>query len=75
MSFNIEHRPKDFTEIIGNQDIIESLESLLKQKNPPHTYLFHGQTGCGKTTFARILANKLDCSEYDVIEINASNNL
>ena len=74
MSFNIKYRPKDFNEIIGNQDIIESLESLLKQKTPPHTYLFHGQTGCGKTTFARILANKLDCSKYDITEINASNN-
>ena len=28
MSFNIEHRPKDFNEIIGNQDIIESLASF-----------------------------------------------
>lgn len=74
MSFNLEYRPQDFEEIIGNLNTIKSLKSILTQKNPPHTYLFFGETGCGKTTFARILAKKLNCSNYDIIEINASNN-
>ena len=73
-AFNIEYRPQDFDEIIGNSDIIESLQSIIQQKNPPHSYLFHGNTGCGKTTIARILARHLGSSQYDIIEINSSNN-
>lgn len=74
MSFNIEYRPKSFDEIIGNKDIINSLISLLNQETQSHVYLFHGNTGCGKTTFARILSKELGSSEYDTIEINAANN-
>ncbi|MCK9281522.1 MAG: AAA family ATPase [Melioribacteraceae bacterium] len=74
MAYNIEFRPKTFNEIIGNRDTVESLQSLLQQKDPPHTFLFSGLTGCGKTTLARIVANELGCSEYDRIELNSSNN-
>ncbi len=74
MGLNIDYRPSTFEEMIGNKDIIESLQSLLQQENKPHTFLFSGLTGCGKTTLARIVANGLGCSEYDRIELNASNN-
>lgn len=74
MPFNIDFRPKTFDEIIGNKDTVESLQSLLQQKDPPHTFLFSGMTGCGKTTLARIVANELGCSEYDRVELNSSNN-
>lgn len=74
MSFNIDNRPKTFDEIIGNRDTVESLQSLLQQKDCPHTFMFYGMTGCGKTTLARIVAHELGCSDYDLIEINISNN-
>lgn len=73
MAYNIEFRPKTFDEIIGNRDTVESLQSLLQQKDPPHTFLFSGLTGCGKTTLARIVANELGCSEYDLMEYNSAN--
>ncbi|MBT7929472.1 AAA family ATPase [Candidatus Peregrinibacteria bacterium] len=69
------HRPQDFKEVIGNKHIVESLESLFDDgKSVAHTFLFHGPSGCGKTTFARIIASKLNCSEFDFVEINAGNN-
>lgn len=75
MGFNVDFRPNDFEDIIGNDSIVLSLKNLLNDKNLiPHTFLFHGKTGCGKTTLARILAKNLNCSQYDLIEINASNN-
>lgn len=74
MPFNIEFRPKTFDEIIGNRETVESLESLLQQKDHPHAFMFYGMTGCGKTTLARIVANVLKCSDYDLVEINMSNN-
>lgn len=74
MSFHIKYRPKDFDEILGNKDTIRSLKALFEKEDVPHTFLFHGSSGCGKTTFARIIANKLGCSDFDFKEINAGNN-
>jgi len=75
MSFHIQYRPKDFNEVVGNKTIVKSLQSLFKHGQlATHVFLFHGESGCGKTTFARIIASKLNCSEHDFMEINAGNN-
>lgn len=74
MSFNIELRPKSLDDFIGNQTIVKSLKSIIESKHPPHTYLFSGPAGCGKTTLARILTNSFGCKESSIIEINSSNN-
>lgn len=65
------HRPKQLDHIYGNEDVIESLEGLLKQKNPPQAYLLSGPSGCGKTTIARIIADKMKAGD-DFIEINSA---
>lgn len=76
MPLHTEYRPKTLDEIVGNIATVKSLTSILnrKKKKIPHTFLFHGASGCGKTTFARIVSNELGCSEHDYIEINAGNN-
>ena len=71
MSLDLKYRPKTFDQIIGNRNIITSLESLLED-DPPHTFLFHGPSGCGKTTIARIIANELGCEGNNLIELNLS---
>lgn len=38
----------------------------------PHTFLFTGPKGCGKTTLARIVASSLKCSDREFTEIDAS---
>jgi DNA polymerase III gamma/tau subunit len=52
--------------------LIRTLTSLLEKENPPHAFLLHGPTGCGKTTIARIIANKLGCKGIDLREINTA---
>ena len=74
MSLYLKHRPKDFDEMIGNEETIKSLESLLQKENRPHTYLFTGASGCGKTTAARICAKRLGAGELSLMELNSSNN-
>lgn len=68
-------RPKIFDEVIGNTAIIKSLKTFVKlpPDRRPHTYMFSGSTGCGKTTLARILANEFCCHSIDLVELNAAN--
>lgn len=68
-----EVRPQTFEEYLGNDAIVDSLKKLLDSASLPHAYLFVGDSGCGKTTIARIFANELGCKGIDFIEINASN--
>ena len=67
-----DYRPKTLEEVFGHKEIKESLKSLFKEKAFPHTFLFSGPSGTGKTTFARIIANMLDAGS-DTIEINIAN--
>lgn len=74
MSLYHKYRPTELSQIKGNSDIISSLEGMFsnKDKEPPHAFLFHGQTGCGKTTIARIIRNMLEVSELDYKEIDSA---
>jgi len=67
------YRPKTFERIIGNTKVVQSLQNMLARGTLPHTILFHGPTGCGKTTLARILRTELQCNDMDFKEINSSN--
>ncbi|KKK87400.1 hypothetical protein LCGC14_2753630, partial [marine sediment metagenome] len=66
-----DYRPEAFKEVYGQEHIVKSIVRLLK-KRPPHSYLFHGPSGVGKTTVARILARELGCSASNLIEIDAA---
>jgi len=75
MSLYLKYRPYDLSQVKGNRDTISSLEGLLaedKIDKCPHTFLLHGQTGCGKTTVGRIIANMLGCVGEDFVEINSA---
>lgn len=73
MSLYIKHRPADFSEIVGNKNTINTLRTAINKKSPPHAYLFIGPPGTGKTTLARISAQKLNCANMDIMELNAAN--
>lgn len=54
-------RPKQFTDMVGQESILRMLGNALEQKRLHHAYLFTGTRGVGKTTIARILARCLNC--------------
>ena len=65
------YRPKELTEIMGNDDLVQSLGSVLRSEvGRPHTFLFQGPSGCGKTTLARITARMLGGGVASIKEKN-----
>ena len=54
-------RPKDFSETVGQEHVLQALMNALETGRLHHAYLFTGTRGVGKTTIARILAKALNC--------------
>ena len=68
------YRPKDFNDIFGQEEVVSSLESSIKNKKIAHAYLFSGGRGSGKTSVARIFAEKIGTKKEDIYEIDAASN-
>lgn len=63
------YRPKLLKEIVGQDDAVRVISKLLKS-GYPHATLLVGPSGCGKTTIARILRDKLECTEEGYQEMD-----
>ncbi|HYP71080.1 MAG TPA: DNA polymerase III subunit gamma/tau [Variovorax sp.] len=59
------HRPKNFTEMVGQEHVVQALANALGTQRLHHAYLFTGTRGVGKTTVSRILAKSLNCQGPD----------
>ncbi len=59
------YRPKNFTEMVGQEHVVRALTNALTQQRLHHAYLFTGTRGVGKTTVSRILAKSLNCQGAD----------
>ncbi|MFA5583747.1 MAG: AAA family ATPase [Bacteriovoracaceae bacterium] len=61
MELHKKYRPKSLSEIVGNTIMVQTIESILERdrKDIPHSWLFMGQKGSGKTTTGRIVASHL----------------
>ena len=72
MTLYLKYRPQSLSEIVGNEEIVESLTTILSKKDRPHSYLLTGGSGCGKTTIGRIIANEIGCKGNDYREIDSA---
>lgn len=61
VSLERKYRPKNLTDMIGNERLIHKLIKMSKDNSIPQTMIFYGPPGNGKTTSARILAKEILC--------------
>ncbi|MBI3274006.1 MAG: DNA polymerase III subunit gamma/tau [Candidatus Colwellbacteria bacterium] len=69
------YRPQKFSEIVGQEHVVKTLQGALESGRIGHAYLFTGSRGTGKTSLARIFAKSLNCVNYRGIDERRRGNI
>jgi len=56
------YRPQNFSEVIGQKHIVQTLINQIHKDKIGHAYLFCGSRGTGKTSIAKIFARAMNCT-------------
>lgn len=67
------YRPSNLEGMYGQQHVVQALQAIFAtKKSRPHSYLFTGESGTGKTTLARIVAGLLSVDPRNIIEVDGA---
>ena len=79
----LKYRPNEFSKVIGQNHVTDTLKNSIKENKIPSAILFCGPKGVGKTTCARIYAREINkefirLENYDytfnIFELDAASN-
>lgn len=57
----IDIRPKKFSEVVGQKQIVKGLQNFIKNKTIPNVIMFVGNSGIGKNTLADLMSMIINC--------------
>lgn len=63
LPYHRKYRPNTLAKYIGNEKLKETAMKALSSGKRPQVILLWGDSGCGKTTFARLLAKEYSCED------------
>ena len=70
----VKYRPREFRDVLSQDSVVKILEKQIETGTFSNCLIFSGASGCGKTTLARIFANKVNNGLGEPIEIDAASN-
>jgi DNA polymerase III gamma/tau subunit len=73
VDWHIKYRPSTLEDVIGQDSVVSNIKHKL-ETGFPHVILFIGPSGVGKTTLARIIADRIGCENQYVKEVDAATN-
>lgn len=59
------YRPKTFSDVVGQEAVVQTLLNALEYNKSAHAYLFSGPRGTGKTSVAKLFAKAINCFRED----------
>ncbi|MBT5715743.1 MAG: DNA polymerase III subunit gamma/tau [Opitutae bacterium] len=62
-------RPKQFSELVGQDHVVQTLGNAINMGRIAHAYLFVGPRGTGKTTSARLFAKSINWEDGPSLEV------
>lgn len=63
LPYHRRYRPTTISNYIGNDKVKKTILNTLASNNRPQVVLLYGDSGCGKTSFARLLAKEYSCTD------------